>query len=330
MVERKMKKKIIGILIFTLFIATFVPAVESLETSAINSTKNEIASSNLPHWLDGTILDGNHRVITTPNGKPPRDTTPSDYDYVISYAEYDAICAKARQDYVQRYDIDPCQKSATEQTKEQQMQQSVNDAIASSNVLPRPLGDDPYPNFRILMYLKVYFAVGSQEPDNIAELKKQTNIACSRFWFCSDQKKPYGHLTFLLHFVVYYYSGYWDPTGYGYDTHDILDSLYLTCKTLHTNRYTLFFGWIKRGDDANGRCCQHWFYGVGVETRHFGEPWYNLVGKDVIVQHELTHMIGNIPDGATHSGDCLMDYFDAETGCHIWCSNCVHAMWKHL
>jgi hypothetical protein len=345
--DEKMKSKIMMVLLITtLLVAIFAPAVQSLQTSTINSTKNEIASSDLPYWLDGTILDGTHRVIVTPFGKPPKDTTPSDYDYVISYAEQDAIFAKARREYKQQYGIDPCQQSASEQTTVQQAQQSfstdplpaLNRVGISSGVLPKPRplgGDDPHPIGRIFI-LKVFIDCDDyNKPDNPAELVKQTRTAYQRFFYVRD---PF-QITFILFFSVHFYYDYWSSHGSQMNAESLLDDLYTQCRKYQKMDYELIFGWVGHASDLNGICYQHDFYGLGVENRD-GGILYNLIGKDVIVQHELTHMIsyiGDDPTPDTYTGwhrdgfnTCLMNYYYACTGTHTWCKWCRADVLKHL
>ena len=62
---------------------------------------------DLPHWLNGTILDGTTRVVVTEDGQSPDDMEPEDYDIVISFHEEQQIAHNARQRYIEEYGVDP-------------------------------------------------------------------------------------------------------------------------------------------------------------------------------------------------------------------------------
>jgi len=74
-----------------------------------NITENDIkfAMGELPHFLEGTILDGKHRVIATNTGRPP-DGMKEGEDYIlISIEEMIAIEEDARERYIEKYGVDP-------------------------------------------------------------------------------------------------------------------------------------------------------------------------------------------------------------------------------
>lgn len=75
-----------------------------------NVTENDIkfAEGKLPNFLEGTILDGNTRVIVTSTGEPPEGLREGvDYDKVISIKEAIAIENEARERYIKKYGVDP-------------------------------------------------------------------------------------------------------------------------------------------------------------------------------------------------------------------------------
>ncbi len=82
-----------------------------------NITENDIkfARGELPHYLEGTILDGKTRVIATDTGKLPEGLKKGvDYDIVISIKEMHAIEEKARQRYIEKYGVDPAHPKVDE------------------------------------------------------------------------------------------------------------------------------------------------------------------------------------------------------------------------
>jgi len=74
-----------------------------------NITENDIkfAMGELPHFLEGTILDGKHRVIATNTGKPPKYLKEGGNYTLISIEEMIAIEEDARERYIEKYGVDP-------------------------------------------------------------------------------------------------------------------------------------------------------------------------------------------------------------------------------
>ena len=78
--------------------------------SEYNITENDIkfAKDELPHYRDGTILDGNTRVIATETGEPPENLIEGvDYDKIISINELKSINKHAQEKYKKKYGVDP-------------------------------------------------------------------------------------------------------------------------------------------------------------------------------------------------------------------------------
>lgn len=75
-----------------------------------NITENDLkfAKGELPNYLEGTILDGRHRIIVTSTENIPEDLKKGeDYDVSISEQEMTNITEKARHEYIQKYNVDP-------------------------------------------------------------------------------------------------------------------------------------------------------------------------------------------------------------------------------
>ena len=75
-----------------------------------NVTENDVlfAKNELPHYLNGTILDSDTRVIITATGEPPEGYKEGeDYDAVISTKEMRTIMEDATKRYIEKYGVDP-------------------------------------------------------------------------------------------------------------------------------------------------------------------------------------------------------------------------------
>jgi len=73
-----------------------------------NVTENDVlfAKNELPHYLNGTILDGDTRVVVTETGEPPEGPKIG-YDVVVSRAEMSTIMDDAKERYIEKYGVDP-------------------------------------------------------------------------------------------------------------------------------------------------------------------------------------------------------------------------------
>lgn len=77
--------------------------------SKFNITENDIqfAKGELPHYLEGTLLHSDVRLLVTEDGKPLEGMVEGeDYDMVITQEEMFAIEEDARQRYIEAYGVD--------------------------------------------------------------------------------------------------------------------------------------------------------------------------------------------------------------------------------
>lgn len=75
-----------------------------------NITENDIkfARGELPHYLEGTVFQGNLRVLVTETGEPPEGSKEGvDYDAVMSEQEMSKIMEESRVAYIEKYGVDP-------------------------------------------------------------------------------------------------------------------------------------------------------------------------------------------------------------------------------
>ncbi|AKB19879.1 hypothetical protein MSWHS_3016 [Methanosarcina sp. WWM596] len=73
-------------------------------------TENDLkfARGELPHHLEGTVLQSNSRVLVTEAGEPPEGSKEGvDYDVVMSEQEMLAVIEEARATYIEKYGVDP-------------------------------------------------------------------------------------------------------------------------------------------------------------------------------------------------------------------------------
>ena len=107
-----------GIAVALLIVALLIGVVVALAVSGddlqelyrrYNVTENDVlfAKNELPHYLNGTILDGDTRVIVTATGEPPEGLKEGeDYDAVISIKEMHVIMEDAKERYMETYGVD--------------------------------------------------------------------------------------------------------------------------------------------------------------------------------------------------------------------------------
>ncbi|UGV40264.1 hypothetical protein J7W08_09270 [Methanococcoides orientis] len=77
--------------------------------SEFNVTENDIkfAKGELPHYLEGTVLNSDVRLLVTEDGESPEGMVEGvDYEMVISEEEMIVIEADARQRYLEIYGVD--------------------------------------------------------------------------------------------------------------------------------------------------------------------------------------------------------------------------------
>ena len=76
----------------------------------ISGNDLRFAMDDLPNPLEGTLLDGKHRVIATETGEPPERLPPKwqEGDYIlITIEERGAIEKEAVKRYIEKYGMDP-------------------------------------------------------------------------------------------------------------------------------------------------------------------------------------------------------------------------------
>lgn len=308
-------------------------ALLSTGSTAINIPQQirAVQIAHLPYWLAGTILDGNTRVIVTEDGIPPEDVTPADYDYVISFAQEDAILSQARQAYIARYGIDPYQMQDTSLLQQQNPQNTqVQISTLIFNILSLPengMYDVTRPGdtrtggphqFLHFMTLRVFYARDStHRPTNLYNLKQQTRTGWQRF------------TTFNIIPMIQIWYGYWSAQGVDNDIWNLISDFTSDCSLYKTCYNQVLLGWVKTSNHNGGTYCPS-FYVVCAESCWPDAP------KDILVQHELTHAIGAINDDPSpdtyigwHLGGfnpCLVNYFWMYAGTNTWCTTCHNIM----
>ena len=104
-----------------------------------NVTENDVlfAKNELPHYLNGTILDSDTRVIVTATGEPPRDLKEGeDYDAVISRKEMRTIMEDAKERYIEKYGVDPANPKLDEVGGILLPNEEVERLVKSGKIIP--------------------------------------------------------------------------------------------------------------------------------------------------------------------------------------------------
>lgn len=276
------------------------------ENTSTVSYESRLEPGELPYWLDGTILDGNYRVVVSEDGLMPPFQKSGSYDYAITFEEAQSIADDARQRYIDTYGIDPCPPEPTKTSINLAQYQFKSDFIktGASRGGPQQLSGQ--------LYALVFPAKNSRDkPINPTLLFSYTKNGFNRF-------KAFNNVQTLS----YLYLGYWDasdvPSGsdityYDYDLYDDLSDYWLG------DANVFLVGWIKdcagnwEGCGGGWSCCLR-------EHFHYGFP------KTGAAQHEISHIFGGA--GLDHGWNpyklCVMSYFWLWLGYSHWCSSCYN------
>lgn len=111
--------------------------------------------------------------------------------------------------------------------------------------------------------------------------------------------------------------GYWDASGTGKDTFDIIDTLENQDTFLNYD-WEVVTGWVDEMNN-NGVANRDGYYSVNACITNNGVDW----DHDQIVQHEISHNF-DAPDRGTLGYEhekCIMNYEYAWRGIDYWCSD---------
>lgn len=318
-----MKKKLI--VFFVLAILLFLPVTSSLQVENKDSKKSV---EDLPYYLDGTVLDGNLRVIITESGEPLPGLDPDLYDLTLSFEEENQIINVARQKYIITYGVDPLK---TEEEDKGFLRKNIlkdflrdmashihrenygkyDDVISVNSFIDGPHQED---GKIILLYVPAYDT--ETRPPNINQLFRQSKIGFRRF-------QRFGVETEVVKML-----GIWDGSDVTSKTSgDYLHDLIEDCYMYKSEENQLMMGWAKTFSDIYaGRATRS---GFAIGRAEAG------MKANALTQHELSHCFG-APDHGWQFPFlifpfCIMNYLWVSLGIlPIWCDNCKNTINNHI
>ena len=294
----------------------------TLEQIMIDEDNN---TPQLPYWLNGTILDGTHRVVVSENGLPPPFQNPNSYDYIITFETEQQIVDAAKQSYINTYGINPCKAiTEPEQTNSTGNSSEYYDLYLK---LYQQYGDQFTSDIKITgnghphaysgqMYTLVFPATNSRDrPNQPQYLVDRTQGGFNAFQqFNNLQTLTYGEY------------GYWDasnvPSGSDIRVYD--NDLYADLSAngwLDDAPSTFLVGWIKATTGDAG-CGGGWSCAMREN---------NLISKSVLAQHEISHILEAPDHGWQFWPPCVMSYFWYIFLQHRgWCSTCQNTIYNAI
>jgi len=314
-------KKIIGILIFTLVLLSSISTASNLQYGCNNILTS--AEENIPDFLDGTVLDGSKNIIISEDGSPPAYLDSKYYDVVISKEERDEIVQNAREDYIEKYRIDPFEKEESESMKSTNKFQNIGQLLEElktnnnkkCNPTIDPLGSNygPYElrdeNGDSKLYIYIIYAWGNLEVDESdkANCRSDIKIAVNRLKSKFNVAKH--------EILEFYGKNYWNARDCTNDADDQYNDLEEDCDYLRCDRSNvLLFGWskyaTKSGRSNFGYHC----------IAHRGFTWF--IDKYDLAQHELSHCFGAPDHGHVLRPKCIMGYIWLFFGLYGYCNDC--------
>jgi hypothetical protein len=285
-----------------------------------NITENDIkfARGELPHYLEGTILDGKTRVIATDTGKPPEGLKEGvDYDMVISIDEVIAIEEKARKRYIEKFGVDPANPKLDSVNGQLIPKKEVERLVKSGKIklndardaqpLTGILGGSTTGPHAINGRIDVHIFKAKDRVHMPSEpISSDTNAALARFDY-----------NFGVSMNKIWYFGYWDAGDIAPSTSSLeaLADLEQDEGWVRTQDNDIVLGWA-HDLDHNGIAYGDGFFAVNSDTAVGNPDWPH----DSIVQHETSHLF-NADDRGTwwwEHPECIMNYEWAYLGTDIW------------
>jgi hypothetical protein len=306
---------LVGLLVFSGLGAVALPnryqkaEVQNVsDNTSTVSYESRLESGELPYWLDGTILNGNYRVVVSEDGLTPPFQKPGSYDYAITFEEAQSIADDARQRYIDTYGIDPCPPEPTKTRINLVQCPFESDFIktGASRGGPHQLSGQ--------LCALVFPAKNSRDkPNNPTYLFSQTKTGFNRFKAFNNVQA----LSFLL-------LGYWDasnvPSGsdiYKYDD-DLYDDL---CDYWLEDANCFLVGWVKNAAGSDAGCGGGWSCCMKENC--------NVI-KSVLAQHEISHIFNALDHYWSFWPPCVMSYFWYLLGYSSWCNSCYHTIYNAI
>jgi len=293
-------------------------------------TENDIkfAKGELPHYLEGTILDGSRKAVATEDGKLPKDLKEKNISCeVITIKEMFAIMEEARREYIKKYGVDPANPKVDVVNGVPLPREYVKELVKNGILSPETKKSEfailssecgsPYEGPHAIDGIIVARIVAANDELHkpTQSYKDETSQALDRF------EENFG-------VVVYeYYWGFWDASDVSDwdNSSQVLDDLADDTAWLVKDENYIVIGWVDYLDH-NGRA-----YPDGTWEGKF-KPFCVCACKaegwdwphDSIVQHEVSHLFG-APEGGWWCWEhppCIMNYCWAYLGYDGWCDGC--------
>lgn len=302
-----------------------------------NISDNEVkfAKGELPYYLDGTILDGKHKVVASNDGNPSiGDIQGRDYDIIITQNEMLDIIEKARLQYINTYGVD-VENTKVMMVKDRPLPKTLVDKLLQKGIeyIPKASADELIQrnsvyatnsekkvkgvhNTRIIdgvLKVKIFLAT---DPINrpIESFEKNTIAALNRFNTIDPQ---------LSNIQLYWYYDKWNSSMVQpYDNmSSLVDNLAASTSNYNDADNVIIMGYVQKGDH-NG-VTQYLNSSYIVCALHPSKTWPDWP-EDSVVQHEVSHCFGQDDFGqyGNHVWDCVMDYSSAYAGVDTWCDSC--------
>lgn len=276
------------------------------------------------YFLEGTILDGNTRVVVTEDGNPPRGLEPSLYDMVISFEERDYIIEQAKNEFIEMYgsypahlrevpsDAFPCpfeihlfdgtiissEELLTNETLAYYLINGLAEIVPigpdfdHSCVVEQETTSGPHA-IDGEMFLSIFLPMDTDhKPDDCPAAVVSTRTGWNKF-------QRFENLD--THLIEYW--GIWDASDVGYSSSALLSDLKQDCSSYRLDDSYLLLGFVRYSDN-NGRADRYGFYSIVAESAPLMQFTDHL-----IVTHELSHNIGGMGDTWFGHGRCYMEYF---------------------
>lgn len=285
-----------------------------------NITENDLmfANSELPNYLEGTILDSNLRVIASETGKPPEGLKEGEnYDLIISHEEMFAIIDGAREKYTHKYGVDPANPKIDivngyalpreEANKLVERKKTISETDNSIRETGFSVLSVPWNPRAVSGLINEYVFVATDSRHMPTESITQTT-----------HDGLYRFENFGIDVNVYWYWNYWDASDVS-PAGSALQALYDLEEDTNWVRGSandMVIGWT-HNMDHNGIAEPTGPYAVCTDVAD-GVDWPH----DSIVQHEVSHNFDAADQNSALHPTCIMNYFYAQQGTDIWCTSC--------
>ena len=272
----------------------------------------------LPYWLEGTILDGNTRVLIIMNGNMTEGIDPNEYDVIISFDEALAIESDARAEYIEIYGVDPLANinpvtynEVTWPTGNIAQEQNASPPEQEPDYIPSSYPSPHTINGKLILFVTL----------PINKWKPSSPIYCGMMSVLGfDAFHEYNCVYELSTFID---MSHWDAddVGFGWDLGGLLDDLAEDMRNWvnePSEQNRIYVGWVSI---ENAR------WGLANLGDHFSVvnalAMYEIPPLGTIVTHEISHNF--------HADDhdwwwplpmCVMHYLWVALHYKGWCSDC--------